>query len=79
MLSCWIANPDQRPTFDEIRTRLSGFLDVCSQAYGYIQFQQQYQALQANADPPASPKTTIPPLIVEKETEGEYSNDSESD
>jgi hypothetical protein len=53
MQSCWLPNPDDRPTFDEIRIRLSGLLDVCSQAYGYIQFAQQNQP---NGDlPPPSP------------------------
>ncbi|KAI6186672.1 Protein kinase domain-containing protein [Aphelenchoides besseyi] len=35
------ANPEERPTFDEIRSRLSGLLDVNSQAYGYLAFESQ--------------------------------------
>lgn len=41
MSSCWVEDPEKRPTFEEIRARLSGLLEVCSQAYGYIQFAQQ--------------------------------------
>ncbi|KAI6213637.1 hypothetical protein M3Y94_00173500 [Aphelenchoides besseyi] len=41
MKSSWSANPEDRPTFDEIRTRLSGLLDVNSQAYGYLAFESQ--------------------------------------
>jgi hypothetical protein len=34
MNSCWLEDPEERPSFEEIRARLSGLLDVCSQAYG---------------------------------------------
>ncbi|KAI6241981.1 Protein tyrosine kinase [Aphelenchoides fujianensis] len=55
MRTCWNHDPEKRPTFDEIRSRLSGLLDVCSQAYGYLQFASESELPegQTAADPSA--------------------------
>uniref|UniRef100_A0AC35G6W0 Protein kinase domain-containing protein n=1 Tax=Panagrolaimus sp. PS1159 TaxID=55785 RepID=A0AC35G6W0_9BILA len=42
MQTMWDLNPDSRPTFEIIRKNLSAFLEVSSDAYGYIQVSQDY-------------------------------------
>ncbi|KAI6189796.1 Protein tyrosine kinase [Aphelenchoides bicaudatus] len=71
MTSCWLESPDERPTFEEIRTRLSSLLDVCSQAYGYIQFAQQ-----TTQETPSTPTSNqVPPVTALKEIIEECESD----
>ncbi|KAI6236952.1 Protein kinase domain-containing protein [Aphelenchoides besseyi] len=78
MKSSWSANPEDRPTFDEIRTRLSGLLDVNSQAYGYLAFESQNE-LDENApddQPYDAPKADT---VSTASTQKEESNSSDEE
>lgn len=57
MKTMWEFNPANRPTFESIRQKLSGFLEVTSDSYGYIQVSRDYGALYSLVQPPSAPLT----------------------
>uniref|UniRef100_A0A1I7Z8M5 Protein kinase domain-containing protein n=1 Tax=Steinernema glaseri TaxID=37863 RepID=A0A1I7Z8M5_9BILA len=46
MCECWSV-PCSRPSFEVARDKISRLLDVASEAYGYIQFKQEYRRLES--------------------------------
>ena len=59
MKTMWQFNPADRPTFESIRQKLSGFLEVTSDSYGYIQVSRDYGAFYG-------PVPTLPAPPVEE-------------
>lgn len=51
MKNMWNSNPADRPTFETIRQKLSGFLEVTSDSYGYIQVSREYGAFYGIIEP----------------------------
>jgi hypothetical protein len=41
MVSCWLVRPDERPSFDQLRSELGKILEADS-SYGYIELTKNY-------------------------------------
>ena len=70
----WASSPEDRPPFEVIRQRLSAFLEVQSDAYGYIQVSQDYGRFYSRIEippKPTAPVEEVPEMIVSKENNDE--------
>ena len=45
MLSCWRESPDERPTFEELRSSLAYELEQSKESYGEVFFSWKNEAL----------------------------------
>lgn len=39
--SCWYTNPEERPTFEDLKTEISKLLEKNNEDYGYLQFNEE--------------------------------------
>lgn len=69
MRECWSERPEVRPTFEQLRTRIAAFLDVSSDAYGYIQVSAaEYERIYVSVRPGLSGITQTEEESIEIES-----------